>query len=339
MRPSKKELLARGLACARVPAALLSLAGPPGRVLVLAYHRVCAIGDEADFPYDPELVSASPEDFAWQMGFVRRHFEPITFRQLIELGETGGRLPRRALIVTFDDGHLDNYSVAFPLLKAAGVPATIFLSTGYIGGSGTFWFDRVANLLYRAPAGLLEIAEVGFSADLHDVPSRRAAAESLLRILKQVRDRPRLDAVARLEALVPGAAAACEVGSGAMTWEQVREMQRSGIEFGSHSVTHPVLSNLDDEDLHRELTESRRTIERETGAECGVFAYPVGSGAFDPRVVAATRQAGYRLGVSYASGVNMAGDLDRYAIRRLHVERYTSRAYFQSLLAAPGIFG
>lgn len=339
MRPSKKELLARGLARVGIPAAILRRKGRAGRVLVLAYHRVCAIRDEATYPYDPELVSASPEDFAWQMDFVRRHFDPITFRHLIELEEKGLRPPRRALIVTFDDGHLDNYTVAFPVLKSLGMPATIFLSTGYMGAAGTFWFDRVAHLLCRAPAGLLDIREVGFAAELRDVPSRREAAESLLRILKRVKDRQRLEALACLEALVPCAPEATDGGSGAMTWEQVREMQRSGIEFGSHSVTHPVLSNLEDDALQRELTESRRTIEAQTGTACEAFAYPVGSGAFDPRVVAATRQAGYRLGVSYASGVNEIGELDRYAIRRLHVERYTSRAYFQAVLALPGVFG
>ncbi len=339
MRPSKKEMLARGFARARIPAAFLSLASQPGRVLVLAYHRVIEVGDESSFPYDPELVSASPEDFAWQMEFVSRHFEPITFRRLLELGERGIRPPRRALIVTFDDGHLDNYEVAFPILKALGMPATIFLSTGYIGGRGAFWFDRVAHLLFRAPSGPLEIAEIGFGAILHDVPSRRAAAESLLRILKAVQDRLRLQALERLEELVPAGAGSNEGGSSAMGWDQVREMQRSGIEFGSHSVSHPVLSNLEDDALHRELSESRRAIEEQTGAECTVFAYPVGSGAFDPRVIAATRRAGYKLGVSYASGVNAIGDLDRFAVRRLHVERYTSRAYFQSVLALPEIFG
>ena len=339
MRTSKKGLLARGFVRARIPATFLSLASQPGRVLVLAYHRVCEIGEESSFPYDPELVSASPEDFAWQMEFVSRHFDPITFRQLLELGEKGIRPSRRALIVTFDDGHLDNYEVAFPILKALGMPATIFLSTGYIGGRGTFWFDRVAHLLYCAPSGRLEIAEVGFGANLHDVPSRRAAAESLLSILKKVQDRQRLEAVERLEELVPAGCRSNEGGSAAMDWDQVREMQQSGIEFGSHSVSHPVLSNLEDDALHRELSESRRTIEEQTGAECRVFAYPVGSGAFDPRVVAATRRAGYKLGVSYASGVNAIDDLDRYAVRRLHVERYTSRAYFQSVLALPGIFG
>lgn len=341
MRPSKKELLARGLAVARIPIAYLGLAGKSDRVLVLAYHRVCDLGDETTFPYDPELVSATPDDFAWQMEFVSRHFEAITFRRLIELTENGSRLPRRALIVTFDDGHLDNYENAFPVLKRLGLPATIFLSTGYIGGKGTFWFDRVAHLLYRAPCGPLAIGEIGFSADLQDVPSRRVAADSLLRTLKQVRDSQRLDALARLEQLVPSAPqdGATAVRSAALDWAQVREMSRAGIEFGSHSVSHPILARLEDDALDRELSESRRTIEEQTGTGCQVIAYPVGSGAFDERIVAATRRSGYKLGVSYASGVNAIRNLDKYAIRRLHVERYTSRAYFQSVLAMPGIFG
>lgn len=339
MRPSRKELLARVLAGARIPAARLRLTRNPERLTVLAYHRVFDIGNESDFPYDPELVSATPDDFAWQMEFVGRHFEAITFERLIAATDGGPGLPRRSLIITFDDGHLDNYVSAFPILKRLGLPATIFLSTGYIGTRGTFWFDRVANLLYRAPQGSLAIDTVRFSADLRDVPSRREAAERLLGILKRSRDDARLAALRQLEQLANSARIGDEVGSGAMNWEQVREMSQSGIEFGSHSVTHPILSALGDDALEWELTESRREIEERTGKACNVLAYPVGSGAFDARITLATQRCGYKLGVSYASGINALLRLDRFAIRRLHVERYTSRAYFQSVLAMPGVFG
>ena len=339
MLPGKKEMLARVLSYVRLPAARLRLAPRPARLTVLAYHRVFDLGDEAEFPYDPELVSATPADFSWQMEFVCRHFNLITFETLVAYQEGRSRLPKCPAIVTFDDGHLDNYEVAFPILKQLGVPATIFLSTGYVGCGGTFWFDRVAHLLYRAREGTLEIGDIDFSAELRDVASRRQAAERLLGTLKRVRNEERLAALGKLEQFLSSKTGPDATGSAVVNWDQVREMSRAGIEFGSHSVTHPILTALPDETLDRELRESKQAIELQTGKPCDVFAYPVGSGAFDARVLEATRRCGYKLGISYASGTNPLGGFDAYAIRRLHVERYTTRAYFQSVLAMPGVFG
>lgn len=340
MRMGKRELLARALALARIPELHFGLNDMSDRFTVLAYHRVCDLGNENDFPYDPELVSATPEDFSWQMDFVRRHFEIITFERLIESLDRRVPLPRRALIVTFDDGHRDNYEHAFPVLRRLGLSATIFLSTGYIGGQSTFWFDRVAHLFYRAPRGTLAIPDIAFAADLQDVKSRRAAAQRMQHILERVRNGERLEILRQLELLVPLAPCDDTGISGALSWAQVREMSEAGIEIGSHAVTHPVLTALDDDALDRELRESRRTIEQNTGKACDVIAYPVGGPrAFDERVTAAARHSGYKLGVSYTSGTNLIRGIEPFAIRRMHVERYTSRAYFECMLAMPAIFG
>lgn len=331
-------MLADALARARISSLRLRLGGLPGRLTVLAYHRVCEVGVEDDFPYDPELVSASPADFRWQMQLVQRHFNPISFAALIDSLERGAPLPARALIVSFDDGHRDNYEHAFPVLRGLGIPATIFLSTGYIGARGTFWFDRVAHLLHRTHPGTLSLPGACFSAVLGDVRSRRQAAETLLQCLKRVPNTVRLEILQELERLAPAGPGGGAEKSGAMSWEQVRQMSEAGVEFGSHAVSHPILTALDDAELARELTDSRRTIEEQTGKRCEVLAYPGGSGAYDARVLEAVRASGYRLGVSYLAGINRLRRLERFAIRRLHVERYTSRAYFASLLAFPRVF-
>ena len=124
-----------------------------------------------------------------------------------------------------------------------------------------------------------------------------------------------------------------------MGWSQVEEMFRSGIEFGSHGLSHAVLSRLNAADLARELTESRLAIERVTGAPVTAIAYPVGGeDSIDDRVVAAARNAGYRIGFTYVPGSNRADPTDRMRLARQHVERYTGRAYFQGLLAFPSVF-
>lgn len=332
-------MAARLVAAAGIPHALRALPWRSRHVTILAYHRIYDMGDEATFPFDPELVSATPADFAAQMQWVRRWGTPLTFRRLGEALDSG-RLPRRPVLVTFDDGHLDNYTEAFPILQAAGVPATIFLSTGYVSGRGTFWFDRVAHLLFRAPGGVLRLARGGFEAPLGDVASRREAAGRLLEKLKRVPDADRLAALADLESQLGRAAPPADARhSAALTWDHVREMAAAGVEFGSHAVSHPVLTMQDDRTLAYELEESKRAIEEHTGTDVTAVAYPVGGpGAFDERVVAAVRAAGYRFGVSYVSGVNPLCTLAPYALKRLHVERYTSAPLFKSVLALPGLF-
>lgn len=329
----KRQLAARVFSASGAARLLLHLRRASRQELtVLAYHRVYNIGDESSFPFDPELISASTEAFAWQMEFVRRHFSPICFGDLLKALDHGTPLPPRSLIVSFDDGHLDNYTNAFPILKSLGVPATIFLSTGYIGTSQTFWFDRLAALIYHAPEGELHIAALSLKLLFGQaVATRRSAAEEILSRLKHLPDSQRLDVLSFLEAslsrYMPAHAADA---SGALTWEQVQEMSHAGIEFGSHAVTHPVLTMLDDTQLHYELAESKRLIEVKTGRIAPVVAYPVGGHhAFDQRVIAMAKACGYHLGVSYLSGVNPLSTLEPFSIKRLHVERYTGRSDFR----------
>ena len=339
----KRQLAARVFSASGAARLLLNLRMASRKVLtVLAYHRVYDIGDESLFPFDPELISASTEGFAWQMEFVRRYYSPICFGDLLEALHHGKPLPPRSLIVSFDDGHLDNYIHAFPVLKSLGIPATIFLSTDYIGSTRTFWFDRVVALIYHAPAGEVNIARLLLKLTLgHQVSMRRSAAQEILSRLKLLPDSERHAVLGDLETMLSQyCPESVSCASGALTWEQVLEMSRAGIEFGSHTVTHPVLTMLEDTQLHYELAESKRVLESKLGHAVPVLAYPVGGHhAFDQRVIASARGCGYHLGVSYLSGVNPLDALETFSIKRLHVERYTTRSDFTAMLALPTLFG
>jgi peptidoglycan/xylan/chitin deacetylase (PgdA/CDA1 family) len=315
-------------------------AGRSGSLAILAYHRVFDLEGQEDFPYDPELVSASVAEFAWQMETVRRHFRPVHLAQALRDLEEGRPLPSRAVAVTFDDGHRDNYTNAFPVLRRVGVPATIFLSTGYMDREETFWFDEVAFRLHRTPRRELELSTLGLRVMLGSGGERRRATEDVLERLKVVPNTQRLAALRELAAESGVDGTGGDARSRPLTWEQVREMRDGGVEFGSHTVSHPILSRLGDEELRVELEGSRLDLERELGRPVECLAYPVGGEtAYDERVVEVARACGYRLGLSYVSGVNPWPPRDRYRLRRLHVERYTTRARFSGMLAFPGLFG
>jgi peptidoglycan/xylan/chitin deacetylase (PgdA/CDA1 family) len=128
--------------------------------------------------------------------------------------------------------------------------------------------------------------------------------------------------------------------SRAMSWDNVREMSANGMEIGSHTLSHPILSRLSADEIWTEVDESRKAIEARTGKECNSLAYPNG-GAEDMNeaVFEAVGRSGYRYACSYIPGTNIHRKLSVYSLKRLHVERYTGRAEFAAMLALPEIFG
>lgn len=335
----KKDALAWLFAVTGASKVGAHLAGRFRALSVLAYHRVFDLDHDEDFPYDPELVSASVAEFGWQMETVRRHFQPLHLGEALRLLEESRPLPPRAVVVTFDDGHRDNYTNAFPVLRRLGVPATVFLSTGYMDREGTFWFDEVAFRLHRTPRHELEVPTLGLRLALGSPAQRRRATEDVLTRLKEVPNTERLAALSELarESRVDGLEA--DARSRPLTWQQVREMRDGGVEFGSHTVSHPILSRLRDEELRVELWSSKEELERQLGRRVECLAYPVGGeAAYDQRVVEVARECGYRLALTYVPGVNPWPPADRYRLRRLHVERYTTRARFTGMLAFPRLF-
>jgi peptidoglycan/xylan/chitin deacetylase (PgdA/CDA1 family) len=312
--------------------------GGSGSVRILAYHRVLD-ADPDNFAFDEGVISASTEGFCHQMDFVRRNFDVLSFKEICDLETAGKSLPRRSLIITFDDGYRDNYTQAFPVLKQMGLPATIFLATGHIGQSRLFWWDTIAYCVKHARRKAVNLECVSSSPiDLATPDGRRDAITAILRWVKQAPDEMKhrfLDGLSReLDAELPDGLA----GGMHLSWDEVRQMADSGIEFGSHTVTHPILTNVDAATLDRELIESKKTIEQQLDRDCIALAYPVGGrGKFDESVKEAARRAGYRYGLSYDEGVAALRDSDRYALPRIHVESDQTLNLFRAGLMFPGL--
>ena len=307
---------------------------------VLAYHRVLPRTREADFGFDLELVSAWEEEFEWQVRHVARHHEVLTCRDLAALADAGRPLPRRALLITFDDGYRDNHDVALPILRRHAVPALVFVATGYMDRGGTFWYDQLVHDVLHSTAR--RVACAGSTVALGVEPaSRRAGANELLTRLKRMPDEQRLADLAALRAQLHAPAPdTASTLDRPMTWQEVRQLSDAGIEIGSHGVSHAVLANIADaRALRRELVDSKAAIDRHTGQPTLSLAYPVGGRrAYDERVVAAAREAGYRYAFAYHAGPNPMGRLDPMRIRRLAVERYVTRERFAAMLAMPALF-
>jgi len=284
-------------------------ASPP--FLILIYHRVHP--HPGPFMIDP----VPPERFEHQMHHLARAYRPLPLAELLERSRAG-TVPDGAVAVTFDDGYADNAEYAAPILARHGIPATVFLVTGCIGTGRVPWHDEVLLAFAAARGGAIRIPGQPTAAPplpLGTEAERHRAAFLALGALKPMPEPERLAGVRAIrEALGPGDAGAA--ASLMLDWDRVRAMRGSGIAFGSHTETHPILSRVAPERVRDEVVRSKRTIEKELGEEAAFFAYPNGRVEdYDEGAVEALREAGYRGALTTTFGPNEAGE-DPFRWRR-----------------------
>lgn len=341
-RVGRRQLLARW--CHRLGALpLLKRVRPSahGELRVLAYHRVLEASEPDGFSFDRELISASADVFRQQMQHLKSHFVPMRFEEVLALAEQGRPLPDGATLVTFDDGYDDNYRIAFPILRDLGMSAMFFVSTGHIDSGRPYAYDWLVHMLCSAPAGTrMDVPELGIDWVLEEtLADRRQQAADLLYRVKLLDDEHQAALVARLEAAWGIPRAVGHPDCRPMTWDQLREMQRGGMEIGSHGVDHRMLAKLSLPSMVAEVRDSKHALERELGVPARVISYPVGGpDAFNHDTVEAVRAAGFRLGCSYVAGVGRLSPRTQFALPRLPVERHMDMPWFQAMMAMPELF-
>ncbi|MDH5424037.1 MAG: polysaccharide deacetylase family protein [Gammaproteobacteria bacterium] len=305
---------------------------------ILAYHRIKDIGSENDYEFDAELISASVSDFEWQVEHVKKFYNPTTFEEIVSDIENGRRVAKNSVIISFDDGFDDNYINAFPVLKKHGVPATFFIATDYIGTTNPFWFDYVSYIIKKIPEGKYHLDNNNYIIDITK-DNKESELCRLLKFLKGIPDDSRIKRIEELKTLY-GVDIPSDGYNDCMplTWNQVVEMSKNGMEIGSHTRSHPVLSQLDKSKLEDEIVNSRNIINDKINNNCVAIAYPVGGKQDFNNEIKAMSESAYKIGCSYIAGSNSIPDDDRFELKRLHVERYTSKALFAAMLAAPNYF-
>ncbi len=262
----------------------------PRRYLVLCYHRV---NDDAH-PFFPGI---RVDLFRRQMETLRRNF---TVLPLAELAERARRddLPRNGVAVTFDDGYRDNYTNAFPVLRDLGLPATIFLTTDALDRNALLWHDRVFDAFHRARKPEAR-------------PPLGAVLARLRRSSPEERDRE-IDRLLEELGIGPGVPQGWEK----LTWDQAREMAPQGISFGAHTIDHPILTFVSEEEAKRQIRESKKRIEAELGSPITMFAYPNGGASdFDRSTERIVEEEGFSLAVTTLAGGNDA-ETNSYSLRR-----------------------
>lgn len=288
------------------------------RLLILCYHRIGTGG----IPYYSQLSSA---EFDKQMAYLRRHCRVISLDQLVsETIETCCLEP--AVAVTFDDGYLGTYTEALPILRKYSIPATVYLAAGCIESREVGWYDRLFVTVRRLPQGAFTYSPLMREFHLSSPESRMQAGLAILKHLRSIPDSDRQRICTDLESAV--SLPPSELANRLMSWDQAREMQLHGISFEAHTLTHPVLSRLDENGLERELKGSKRLIEERLGRPVCHFAYPFGKpddcGMAAPVML---QRLGFRSSTTTVPGVNTSGT-DRYQLRRVQIGEDTSLSSF-----------
>ncbi len=311
------------------------------QVVILTYHGVLQQGSE--IYVNRNCVSS--EMFEKQMRWLKQHYQVLPLAEIVEGLQGRRELPEFAAAVTFDDGFWNNYSVAFPILMRYTIPATLFLTTDFIGTRGKMlWTEHVDRLIFSARVRRLQLQTNGtlMELDIHNAKSRIAASDRIRKFLKTLNPEERTRHIRALERQVDQTGMLLEAEEQEeryrfLNWDEVREMAENGIEIGSHTCSHSIVAHLSPSQAEEELLRSKQKIEAELGRPCRFFSYPNGSEKdFLPRDERLLQELGYSAALSQIYGFNDAGT-DLFALRRINIVRSESFSFFMAKVT--GVWG
>ncbi len=296
-----------------VKKALLTVGAPrlaarsaPPSAAILAYHSV---------QDNPQACAStigltnihSTATFTRQMELLAREFHPVPLEDVLLFAARQKRIPPRSVAVTFDDGYLDNYEIAAPVLDRFGIQGTFYVITGSVGGGNLPWFVRLRHAFWATERKLWSQPGDGKRFSLDSPAGRRtaflAACDNCARLAGPAQEEFVCSIETGLESPPPAPDGIM------MGWDHLRRLHAAGHRVGSHTLCHPNMAFIGEEEARREFTESKRQLEDELGAEARHFSYP--HPALDPNCTAQTaamsREIGFASGVTTVNGAVREG--------------------------------
>lgn len=296
--------------------------GAQAALPILMYHRVLPTHD----PLQADTHTARTMDT--QFRTLARWFKVLPLDEAAAL-LAEGRLPPRAVSITFDDGYRDNHDIALPLLQRHGLTATFYVSSGFLNG-GTMFHDVMVETIRHAPTGRLDLGLPDAApVTLGDVHSRILALEALVRQVKYL-DPVQREALSERLLATLGAHAPRHL---MMDDEQVRNLTRAGMSVGGHTTQHLILARLDEATAWEEIRSNADALSSLTGQRLTSFAYPNGKPGLDynPPHVEMVRRAGFLNAVSTRSGVGTRG-APRFELPRFVLNETTTAGILMRML-------
>lgn len=282
----------------------------PASVKILCCHRI------TDDHFDPLCMNIKVSIFEEIVQYLKKRYNIISLEKAVDLLKSKDGVPENTVVMTFDDGYRDNYINAFPILKKYGVPATIFLTAEVINNGGIPWYDVVVAAFKKTSKTYVDLRHLNLG--IYPLASMR----DKLRAAKEVTMSGKYLKKNEKEAFMNNILKELEtdpennINSQTMlTWDEIKIMKNEGIAFGSHGMSHSILSTLSPEEAEFEITASKQLIKEKTGIDALFFSYPNGEAEdFNEEIIEMLKSRGYRAACSLIKGANENTSL--FALRR-----------------------
>ena len=260
------------------------------------YHR---------FSREKNPYKISSGEFAAHLEYLSKHNRVLSLSETIDYLKNEKPLPPNAAVITIDDGYADAYEVAFPILKKFEMPATLYAVTDFLDGKCWLWTDLMRCVLLNTKVENLSIEfddekiEAKLTGETNKLEIAARVNSKLKSLPDEEKDTKIKEIGANLNVKIP------ELPSreyAPMTWEQAREMDAENLKIESHTVTHPILTNINQARLDYELQTSKARLENVLYKKVEHFCYPNGNANAD--VQASVEKAGYESAVTTTYGFN-----------------------------------
>ncbi len=303
-------------------------------LLILTYHSVLPYSDKFEsFDY---RNCVSCERFDEQLSILKKSYRPITLSMAMERLQTKS-LQGREVVITFDDGFLNNHKYALPVLQKHGLSSVFYISTAFIGKQEMLWTEKVNDIIMNAPVKSITV-DFGEKTrlKLQTVIDRENASVRVRNYLKYQPWKTQENVIGALiseTGYSPKAINADPDRYAFMNWDNVRELDKAGMEIGSHTHNHLLLNMLNAQESYKELKDSRDLIEKNLKKKCPFFSYPNGAvGNFLPHHYDQLKELGYTCAVTQVPGFNTY-QTPSYALQRINITSKMDNIVFKACLS------
>ncbi|MFQ5638057.1 MAG: polysaccharide deacetylase family protein [bacterium] len=289
-------------------------------IRVLTYHRVAHLDDR---PWlNPGLISATPKLFERQMSFLAQNYNVVSMQEILDSVAGTKPLPRKTVLVTFDDAYRDFAENAWPILQRLRLPVTVFVPTAYPDQpKRMFWWDKLHQVFTGNDR--LESTPVG-AISLKTDEERR---DGLKRLQGYIKKCPHEKALQIVDELFDKCADGKAVLPNVLGWQELRQLANDGVTLGAHTQTHPVLTRIHPEKAKSEMLGSQSDLQREIGDVLPIFSYP--DGGHNQRILDILRDAGFVLGFNGPAGTDDLTSGELLRIRRINITPKSSHLLFR----------
>lgn len=281
-----------------------------GNILILMYHR-----------FGESNTKISAQEFELHLEYLKKNHRVLPLSETVEYLREGKTLPPNSVVITIDDGYKDAYEIAFPLLKKFGFPATIYAITDFSSAKLWLWTDLMRYVLLNTKENSVKIEfdeTDKVEADLTDETKRLETATRLNSRLKKLPNEQKDGKIKEIADILQVEIPALPPADFApMNWTEAREMDAENISIESHTVTHPILTNISAEKLEFEMQTSKKRLEEILERRVEHFCYP--NGSFNENVRNAAENAGYKSATTTNYGFNNQ-QTDKFLLNRIDAQ-------------------